>query len=128
MRDGHGSGRKGRREERQPTGTGYSRYKSQLDRLFESGKAGGHVAEVMKRAKASAPAVDGSEGNDDGRAELVRACRLAEDPREFREAVDRLTEAGPLPDDVELLLRVVAHPREEVALDALERIERLMLR
>ncbi len=125
MRDGTGGGDKPKRE---PKGraTGYSRYKSELNRLFDMGKASGHVSHVMRKAKDTAPGEEGDGGG--GRAELVRRCRMAEDAGELVAAVDALLETGPLPDDVELLLRVVDHPKEAVKLDALERIERLIRR
>ena len=121
-RDGSG-GR--RRDEPELKGPGYSKYKADLDRLFNLGMAQGHVGHVMERAKADAP---GDEGEAGGRAALVRACRLAEDHASLVIAVNALLETGGLPDDLELMLRVCDHPDEEVAADALQRIERLTQR
>lgn len=124
MRDGSGGGRK-KRKEPEVRGTGYSRYKSELDRLFDSGKASGHVSHVMRKATKTAP---GEGGKESERAGLVRRCRLAESHAELVAGIDELVETGDLPNEIELLLRVVDHPREAVVLDALQRIERLILR
>lgn len=125
MRDGSGGGSRKPRPEPTEQATGYSRYKSELDRLFDAGKASGHVAHVMRKATESAPGV-GAEAS--ARAELVRRCRTAETHAELVAATDELLETGNLPDEVELLLRVVDHPREAVVADALQRIERLIRR
>ena len=62
------------------------------------------------------------------RAELLRECRNTESSSELFSAVDELLKTGGLPDDVELLLRLCDHPNEDVATEALERIERLTQR
>lgn len=125
-RDGSGGSRRdGRRNEPELKGPGYSKYKADLDRLFDLGMAQGHVGHVMAKAQGDAP---GEEGEVGGRAALVRACRLAEDHASLVVAVDALLETGGLPDDLELMLRVCDHPDEAVATDALERIERLTQR
>ena len=126
MRDGSGPRRGPKKQEPKGHATGYSRYKSELNRLFDRGQAAGHVSHVMRKAKDTAPGEEADGG--DGRADLVRACRLAEDHGQLVATVDALLESGPLPDDVELLLRVVDHPKEAVQADALERIERLIRR
>ena len=129
MRDGSGSGgrrqERDEREDRRTNSSGYQRYKSELDRLFNTGMAGDNVAHVMRKAKDDAP---GEPGEESGRAALVRACRLAESNDELVSAIDLLLEDGELPNDIDLLLRVVEHPAEAVVADALERIERLTQR
>ena len=114
------------RKESRTGGTGYSKYKSELNRLFNSGKAGGHVGHIMGKARDSAP---GEASDDsDGRAALVRAVRVAEGHEEMVAAVDALVAQGNLPDELEILTQVVTHPNEAIVLDALERIERLTRR
>ncbi len=104
---------------------GYSKYKADLDRLFDLGRARGKVGEIVSRAQGEAP---GTAGEGSVRAELLRECRNTESSSELFSAVDELLKAGGLPDDVELLLRLCDHPNEDVATDALERIERLTQR
>jgi len=127
-RDGSGSGGGGGgRRDDERKGPGYSKYKSDLDRLFDLGLARGHVGHVLSKAQEAGGAIpEGGEGND--RAELIRKCRLAESSEDLFAAVDELVVTGGLPNDLDLMLRVCDHPSEEIAVDALERIERLTLR
>ncbi len=129
MRDGSGSRRSSDRSRRddERKGSGYSKYKSDLDRLFDLGMAKGHVGHIMSKAQGPGGA-PGEEGDVSPRAAAVRKCRLAESSADLFDAVDELLKLGDLPDDMELLLRVCDHPAEDVAAEALERIERLTLR
>ena len=128
QRDGSGSRRtEGGRRDDERKGPGYSKYKSDLDRLFNLGMAKGHVEHIMSKAQGPTGA-PGEDGEVSPRAAATRKCRLAESAPELFAAVDELLLLGGLPDDIRLLLRVCDHPREEVAAEALERIERLTMR
>lgn len=130
-RDGSrgGGGRADRRDDDRK-GPGYSKYKSDLHRLFDVGMAQGHVEHIMSKAPAAGG--DGEEGGGEGagesRADLVRKCRLAESAADLFAAVDELLTTGGLPKDLDLLLRVCDHPDEAVATEALEGIEHLTQR
>lgn len=88
-------------------------YKRTLDAFFDQGVVPEHL-------KGKLPAGE-SEGPSE-RQRLIRQIREATG-KDFVQAVDELRAKFGLPDDMEILLRVLEHPKDPVLLEALEKIE-----
>jgi hypothetical protein len=116
MRDrSGGSPRRDTRErERFENSTGYTKYKTNLDRLFSGG--GAALPEHL-RDKAD-PAIA---ERDEERKKLY----AIEDPKAFYAAASEFLEKNGLPDDARLLDRLLGHPDEDILEKALSRLEEL---
>jgi len=89
-------------------------YKRKLDAFFDQGVVPEHLKDKL-------PA-----GADEGpgpRQVLLRDIRDAKTARALEKAVDTLRRDFGLPDDMEILLRVLEHSKDPVLLEALELIE-----
>lgn len=94
-------------------------YKAELNRFFDKGVASDRIKDQI--AKAGSGADPKAEAEDPERIKLVRKVRSAETFDEFVQALDALRASGGLPNDVEVLVRALEHPEEEVIRDAMTR-------
>ncbi len=90
-------------------------YKRQLDAFFDKGVVPDHLKDKLP------PGTQG-EGPSE-RTVLLRAVRTAESGKALVQAIDALHAKFGLPDEMEVLLRVLEHPKDAVLRDALDRIE-----
>ena len=119
MRDhSGGSSRKDSRErERFENSTGYTKYKTNLDRLFSGG--GAALPEHLRQG-------GGEAGGDLAEKDEERKKLYAiEDGKAFHAAAAEYLKKNPLPDDSRLLDRLLGHPDEEIVEKALARLEEL---
>ena len=143
-REGSSGRRKGGRNKNEVRGhsTRYDKYKADLNRLFDQGLAG----ELIKKPNREAPpeeAKPADEGKSSqrrkgngripknaarlaSRLKLIRAVVDAGDPRSLQAAIDDMVGQFGLPDDWEVLVRVVEHPDEELILKAVGRMNQLL--
>lgn len=92
-------------------------YKRTLDAFFDQGVVPDHLKDKL-------PEADESQDPEAAeRVRLIRAVRAAESGAALVKAVDALRAKTSLPDDLELLLRVLEHPKDPVLLEALGLIE-----
>ena len=114
MRDRAGPSRRDQRErESFERTTGYTKYKTNLERLF----SGGAPLPEHLRGKAG----DGDEERDEERKKLF----AIEDPKAFYAAATEYLKANPMPADPRLLDRLLGHPDEDTVEKALGRLEEL---
>jgi hypothetical protein len=126
-----GGGKKG--EQRQKT------YRSQLDRLFESGGIGKLVAEQEKQkqeelaqkmgmrpapaaAPADKPAEPATPPADEGRIKKLATVRDAIGPDAITKAVSGYLKAYPWPNDLDFLSAALEHRDEDIIREALTRL------
>src|SRR5215471_20083160 len=125
-----GGGRKG--EQRQKT------YRSQLDRLFESGGIGKLVAEQEKQkqeelaqkmgmrppapAAGEKPAEPTAPPAEDGRIKKLAQVRDAIGPDQITKAVDGYLKGYPWPNDLDFLSAALEHRDEDIIREALTRL------
>lgn len=110
-----------RRDESRPRGraprveSATAAYKRGLEAIFE-GKADlpDHLKEKLGPSEAEGPGP---------RQTLIREIRDAKNARALEKAVDKLREDFGLPDDMEILVRVLEHSKDPVLLEALGLIE-----
>lgn len=155
MRDGSSSRRRNDRRDKKPIkehSTRYDKYKADLNRLFDQGMAGELIKKTAKPEpkadepdkkngdkkngdKAEAKASTRRKGNgripkdaskSASRFKLIRAVIDASDTQTLNQAVDALVEQFGLPDDWEVLVRVVEHPDEALVRRAVERMTELL--
>jgi hypothetical protein len=115
--------RKRDKEREPPPGrrrTGYSRYKSSLDRLFDGG-AGSEKLKKLVREKIGDGDLGGAE-----RQQALRAIRDAGTGKELRKAVAAFREQWEMPGDFEILTRVLELHEDDVLLDALQALDALL--
>lgn len=91
-------------------------YRATLDRMFESGK----VAEMVQEA-------DEKSGDADttNRFALMREITQAEDPATIGKAVDAYLKEFELPEDADVLAKVLEHKNPDLQLDAMELLVQL---
>jgi hypothetical protein len=115
--------RKEERREGERTGKGPRReksYRAALDRLFETGK----IAELVEQ---KAPGSGESKEHGESRIRMLAQIRNAPDPESLTRAVDAfLAQFDALPDDLELLGRVLEHRSIDRKIEAMERIDKLL--
>jgi len=108
-----------RREERKGGGraprveSATASYKRTLDAFFDKGVVPDHLKDKLP---------DPDESQDPEaveRVKLIRAVRAAESGPPLVKAIDALRERFGLPDDLEILLRVLEHPEDPVLFEAL---------
>lgn len=117
MRDHGGSSRRDSRErERFENSTGYTKYKTNLERLFSGG--GASLPEHL-RDKAD------PDGGVNARDEERKKLYAIEDPKAFYAAATDYLRKHEIPDDPRLLDRLLMHPDEDVLDKALTRLEEL---
>jgi hypothetical protein len=117
MRDRGGSSRRESRDREQfQNSTGYTKYKTNLERLFSGG--GASLPEHL-REKAD-PSAEQTE-RDEERKKLY----AVEDPKAFYAAATEFLRKNALPDDARLLDRLLGHPDEGIMEKALSRLEHL---
>jgi len=110
-----------RREDRRdaPAGRGPRReksYRATLDRLFDSGKIGALVEQKT-----------GVTGDSDNRIKALARVNNATDRDDLTAAVDAyLQKFDALPDDLELLGRLLEHRDPSRQIEAMERIDKLL--
>ena len=112
-RSGGSSRRDSRERERFESSTGYTKYKTNLERLFSGGA---QIPEHLRGAQDQAEAE-----RDEERKKLY----AIEDPKAFYAAASEFLGKNSLPDDARLLDRLLGHPDEEVMVKALTRLEEL---
>ena len=112
-----------RRDESAPRGaparvaTATAQYKRQLDALFDRGEVPDHLKD-----KLPAPDATGGDPESKERVRLTRAVRQAPSGPELVKALDALREKlGAVPEDLELVLRFLEHPKDAVLAEALGR-------
>ena len=104
MRDRGGSSKRDARDrEKFESSTGYTKYKTNLDRLFSGGLAGAPPEQDEEQKKLYA----------------------IEDPKAFYAAATEFLKSHPLPEDPRVLDRLLTHPDEDVQDKALTRLEEL---
>jgi hypothetical protein len=114
-RDGGSSARRGETREREnfEKSTGYTKYKTNLERLFSGGAPlPEHLRERVGEADQAA---------DEERKKLV----AIEDTKVFHAAAKEFLARHSLPDDPRLLDRLLGHPDEGIVEQALTRLEEL---
>lgn len=117
MRDRGGSSRRDSRErERFENSTGYTKYKTNLDRLFSGGGAA-----LPDHLKAKADPTGALDEKDEERKKLY----AIEDPKLFYAAATEFLKKNDLPDDPRILDRLLMHPDEDILEQALKRLEEL---
>lgn len=94
--------------------TATATYKRQLDAFFDRGV-------VPEGVRDKLPASASGEGSE--RQKQVRAIREAKTPKDLEKAVDALLAASEMPDDMELVLRILEHSKDSVLLPALAQVE-----
>lgn len=115
MRDrGGGARRDARDRERFEQSTGYTKYKTNLDRLFSGGHA--QLPEHL-REKVDAGVVE--------RQDEQKKLYAIEDGKAFYAAATEFLKKHGVPDDPRLLDRLLTHPDEDVQEKALTRLEEL---
>jgi hypothetical protein len=150
MRDKTGRGKKREKKDHEirEHSTRYDKYKKDLNRLFDQGLAGellkkpakekdkGQEPSLSKAAgkgKAKAAVVTRKEGRipknsqaSTSRLKLIRSVVDAEDSESLVKAVDELNERFGLPDDWEVLVRVLEHHDEKLVLRAVSKMKVLL--
>jgi hypothetical protein len=117
MRDRGGSSRRDSRErERFESSTGYTKYKTNLERLFSGGGA-----QLPEHLREKADPSGALAERDEERKKLY----AIEDPKAFYAAATEFLKSHELPDDPRLLDRLLTHPDEAVQEKALTRLEEL---
>ncbi len=111
-RSGGSSRRDQRDRESFERSTGYTKYKTNLERLF----SGGAPLPEHLRGK-----VDGGDAGDEERKKLF----AIEDSKAFHAAASEYLNKNDVPDDPRLLDRLLGHPDEEVVEKSLARLEAL---
>ena len=97
---------------------GYSSYKSSLNKLFNEGVMSEGLKKTLGKNAPNAKIEPGS------RMDLLRKLKQAEDFNKFIKLVGQYRKKGfTLPDDYDLLIRLLDHPDDDVQLEALEAIE-----
>jgi len=91
-------------------------YKRKLDKFFDEGVVPEHLKDKL-------PAAGGVDEGPSERQQFIRTIRKAKTGRELEKAVDALRRDFGLPEDMEILLRVLEHSKDPVLLDALGLIE-----
>lgn len=89
-------------------------YKRSLDAFFDQGVVPDHLKDKLPAGESEGPSE---------RQQLIRAIRGATAAKDLEKAVDSLRADFGLPDDMEILLRVLEHPKDPVLLEALTLIE-----
>lgn len=150
------SGRRNKREKKdheiREHSTRYDKYKKDLNRLFDQGLAGellkkqtpekpkepelpkssgkgnskSKAAVVTRKAKEGRIPKDTQAGAS--RLKLIRSVIDAEDSESLIKAVGELSERFGLPDDWEVLVRVLEHPDEKIVLQAVIKMKGLLPR
>jgi hypothetical protein len=115
MRDGGSSSRKSDTREREnfEKSTGYTKYKTNLERLFSGGAPlPSHLRDKVGEADQAA---------DDERKKLA----AIEDTKAFHAAAKDFLAKHPMPQDARLLDRLLGHPDEEIMEKALTKLEEM---
>jgi hypothetical protein len=121
MRDGSG-----RRDDRPSVGgqgnaaRNQKSYRAALDRAFDSGK-------IADRVAVKAPAVAAAAGvPSKSTLKMFARIRDAVGRDDVTSAVDDFLKEGELPEDMEILARVLEHRDPSMQLDAMERMDKLL--
>jgi hypothetical protein len=94
-------------------------YRASLDRLFDSGK----ISELVEQ---QAPGTARAAGGEQSRLKQQARIRDASGRDEVTEAVDAYLERYPMPDDFELLTRILEHRDPGRQLEAMNRLGALL--
>ncbi len=95
-----------------------SGYKSDLNKLFDKG-------EVPESLKSIVSGISSQSGDAAERQQLLRQARQAETQAEFNVICNQILEKYELPDDQNLLTRMLDHPEESIVQKALEQLVEL---
>lgn len=107
-----------RRKGREPRITTATKdYKRTLDAFFDRGVVPEHLKGRMEEAGLD------KDGGTDPRTQALREIRSATSGAKLVKAIDALRKEFGLPDDMEILLRCLEHPKDEVLREALDLIE-----
>lgn len=148
MRDGSGKRKKSQREnEKLEHSTRYDKYKSDLNRLFDQGMAGEllkrmgkpdssanekvkeRVQEKAKNRKSTlrrSGRIPSDSSKSSSRFKLIRAVVDAQDRDGLIDSLNALVERFGLPDDWDVLARVLEHPDEGLLRQGVERMGQLL--
>lgn len=99
--------------EKQSTQRSQKTYRSKLDQLFESGKVG----ELLEDKEFS----DVNSGGQ-SRIKMLRKITSAEDPKSITKAVDEYLASFELPDDVDVLAKILEHREPDRQKEAMQRL------
>jgi len=126
--------RSAHRKEERPAGGGkrsqalkeaaQKEYRAGLERLFDTGQAGGRVAKVLPPMPSAGDAA--GEGAGAARQQALGRIRAAETSSEVKVAVDAFRVEWELPEDPDTLLQVLLYPDETVVAEALSILDRIM--
>lgn len=94
--------------------TATANYKRTLDAFFDQGVVPDHLKEKLGATESEGPSE---------RQQFIRTIRGATTGAELVKAIDGLRTQFGLPDDMEILLRVLEHPKDVVLHEALTLIE-----
>lgn len=95
-------------------------YKRELNRLFDQGGLAEKFRDQLPAAESDAASKDPKAAD---RQRRLRAVRQAPGGPELTRALDELRREHGLPDDLEILLRALEHPRDEVLREVLALVE-----
>lgn len=95
-------------------------YRAALDRAFDSGKIGALVKDQAAEAGQEEAAGDAS------RIKLLREIGKAEDRASITKAVDAYLAQYELPDDADVLAKIVQHRKPGVQLSAMRKLEAVL--
>ena len=150
MKDKSGKRKKREKKDHEIRGhsTRYDKYKQDLNRLFDQGLAGELLKKPVKeknkeptlpksagkgKTKAKAAVATRKDGRipktskvSTSRLKQIRSVVDAEDAESLVKAVNELNERFGLPDDWEVLVRVLEHPDEKLVLQAVSRMKDLL--
>ena len=90
----------------------YSKYKSELDKLFDTGEATGTVQHLVKTKS--------TKGGSSERQTLLKKIRKEDSLIEITKLVTLFSSKYDFPEDEELLIYVIEHPDESIALKGLK--------
>lgn len=119
MRDG--TARREKRQERQPRSKQSQKsYRAALDRAFDSGKIGELVkGQAEESGGEEAPA-------DASRIKLLREINKAEDRASITKAVDAYLEKYEIPEDADVLAKIVQHRKPGIQLKAMRMLDAML--
>ena len=89
-------------------------YKRKLDAFFDEGVVPEHLKDKLPPGESEGPSA---------RQKLLREIRSSKGGKALERAIDKLRAEFELPDDMDVLLRVLEHTKDTVLLDAINRIE-----
>jgi hypothetical protein len=145
MRDGSSRKKRQKRQgELREHSTRYDRYKADLDRLFDQGLAGELIKKVdapnspgdpsssattskgkVLRRKSNGRIPKTKQSNATSRFKLMRTIVDVQDQQTLLESINKLVESFGMPDDWDVLIRILEHPKETLVYQAISKMSDL---